>query len=219
MIDESYNDVPSRIVEFRAKHPEGTLQAEVIHWPTEELPFLAVRAYAYRTPEDERPGIGLAYERVPGKTNFTRDSELQNAETSAWGRAIVAVGAADTRKGIASAEEVQARSASPGPESSGKGLEGSVPDEPGDVPVAEGDAPAPSGVVGEGASPPPTGQVTVAELVLFAGSRAKAVAALNAALELTGKETLKVGDLDENTTADQRALAAAWIAENVKAKL
>jgi hypothetical protein len=34
-----------------------------------------------------------------------------NAETSAWGRAIIAVGAADSRKGIASAEEVRNRAA------------------------------------------------------------------------------------------------------------
>lgn len=32
-----------------------------------------------------------------------------NAETSSWGRALVAVGAADAKKGVASAEEIQAR--------------------------------------------------------------------------------------------------------------
>jgi hypothetical protein len=64
--------------------------------------------------------VGLAWEPVPGKTSYTRDSELQNAETSAWGRAIVAVLAADTKKGIASAEEVQSRqSASPRSSESG----------------------------------------------------------------------------------------------------
>jgi hypothetical protein len=45
----------------------------------------------------------------PGRTPYTKGSELQNAETSAWGRAIVAVGAADTKKGIASSEEVRNR--------------------------------------------------------------------------------------------------------------
>jgi hypothetical protein len=68
-----------------------------------------VEARAYRTAEDERPGYGLAFEPVPGKTSFTRDSELQNCETSAWGRALIAVGAADAKKGIASAEDVQNR--------------------------------------------------------------------------------------------------------------
>jgi hypothetical protein len=68
-------------------------------------------AAAYRNPEDSRPGMGTAWEPVPGKTPYTRGSELQNAETAAWGRAIVAVLAADTKRGIASREEVRNRSA------------------------------------------------------------------------------------------------------------
>src|SRR5690606_40824121 len=71
------------------------------------LPIFVVVAAAYRTPDDQRPGIGMAYEPYPGRTPYTRGSELQNAETSAWGRAIVAALAADTRRGIASAEEVR----------------------------------------------------------------------------------------------------------------
>ena len=103
---DSYNDVPSRIAEFRKKYPDGTLQAEIVDCPEG---FVAVKAYAYRTPDDPRPGTGLAYEPLPGKTPYTRDSELQNAETSAWGRAIIAVGAADAKKGVASREEVRNR--------------------------------------------------------------------------------------------------------------
>jgi hypothetical protein len=66
-------------------------------------------AAAYRTPDDQLPGVGWAYEPIPGPTNFTRDSELQNAETAAWGRAMVAALAVDTKKGIASSEEVRNR--------------------------------------------------------------------------------------------------------------
>ena len=62
------------------------------------------------SPDDPRPGHGTAWEPVPGPTKFTRDSEIQNAETAAWGRAIVAVLAADTKK-IASRQEVQNRAA------------------------------------------------------------------------------------------------------------
>lgn len=102
-----YNDVPSRIAEFREKHPEGSLASEVVE--TGFAGFVAVKGYAYRTPDDPRPGIGMAWEPVPGKTPYTKDSELQNAETSAWGRAIIAVGAADAKKGIASAEEIRNR--------------------------------------------------------------------------------------------------------------
>lgn len=103
-----YIDVAERIDKFRAAYPEGCLQSEVIDSPAPG--FVAVKAFAYRTPSDPRPGVGLAWEPFPGKTPYTKDSELQNAETSAWGRAIVAVLAADTKRGIASQEEVRNRS-------------------------------------------------------------------------------------------------------------
>lgn len=47
---------------------------------------------------------------MPGKTPYTKLSELQNAETSAWGRAIVAVLASES-KSVASAEDVRNRQA------------------------------------------------------------------------------------------------------------
>ena len=72
--------------------------------------FVVYTAAAYRTPDDPKPGIGCAWEPFPGLTPYTRKSELQNAETSAWGRAIVAVLASES-KAIASAEDVRNRSA------------------------------------------------------------------------------------------------------------
>ena len=121
----NYNTVPERMTEFFSQYPEGCLRQvsyELITIPVYlkhkdtgepykagERIFLAFTAAAYRTPEDPMPGLGTAWEPVPGTTTFTKDSEMMNAETSAWGRAILAVGAADTRKGIASREEVQAR--------------------------------------------------------------------------------------------------------------
>jgi hypothetical protein len=111
-----YIDVAARIAEFRSKHPDGSLQPAREDRPFEVVEiagqtFVAVVAAAYRTPDDPRPGIGMAYEQFPGRTPYTRGSELQNAETSAWGRAIVAALAADTKKGIASAEEIRNRQA------------------------------------------------------------------------------------------------------------
>lgn len=121
---DDYVTVAERIEQFRAKYPEGSLQAEwqmVLiptavkqpdgTWGTLDRPIIVCKAYAYRTPDDPRPGIGHAQEAVPGKTPYTKDSELMNAETSAWGRAIIAVLAADTRKGVASRDEVQSRRA------------------------------------------------------------------------------------------------------------
>ena len=108
-----YNDVASRMREFFEKYPDGVLRPAA-PWRIEQVgdkAFVVYEAAAYRTPTDERPGIGTAWEPFPGRTPYTKDSELMNAETSAWGRAILAVGAADTKKGIASQEEVRNRQA------------------------------------------------------------------------------------------------------------
>ena len=69
---DGYVDVPTRIKLFMARHPEGSLQMDP---PTfvevEGKQWVIGRAYAYRTPDDQRPGIGTAWEIVPGTTNFT----------------------------------------------------------------------------------------------------------------------------------------------------
>lgn len=103
-----YREVSERIQDFRKQYPDGSLQSEIVPSPFDG--FIIVKAYAYRHPEDPRPGVGLAWEVVPGATPYTRNSELQNAETSAWGRAIIAVGASDAQK-VASANEVRNRRA------------------------------------------------------------------------------------------------------------
>jgi hypothetical protein len=113
---DGYVDVATRIGEFRKKHPAGSLQPADLTRPytVERIGdqiYIVVVAAAYRDAEDAKPGIGMAYEPFPGRTPYTRGSELQNAETSAWGRAVVAALAADTRKGVSSAEEVRNRRA------------------------------------------------------------------------------------------------------------
>jgi hypothetical protein len=122
---DDYIDVAQRIADFREKYPEGTLapadparpwqlvQAQGFDKNGEitQQTFLVYVAAAYRDRDDPRPGIGSAWEIFPGRSNFTRGSELQNAETSAWGRAIIAVGASDSKRGIASREEVRNRQA------------------------------------------------------------------------------------------------------------
>lgn len=108
-LDDSYVDVAERIREFAAKYPDGSLQGEgyFVRGPAEDIIGYHYKAQAFRTPDDSRPGVGTAFEPIPGKTPYTKDSEVMNAETSAWGRAIVALGFA-TKK-IASAEEVRNR--------------------------------------------------------------------------------------------------------------
>lgn len=105
-----YVEVADRIIAFHERYPTGTLQSSYEYvFDKDGVPNLViVTARAYRTPDDERPAIGLSAMQIPGKSNFTRDSELENCETSAWGRAIVAVGAATAKK-VASREEVRNR--------------------------------------------------------------------------------------------------------------
>lgn len=105
-----YNDVASRIVEFREKYPDGRLRQHSLQFLTfAGKDWVVYTAEALRSPDDPNPGQGTAWEPVPGRTPYTRDSELQNAETAAWGRAILATLAADAKKGVASAEEVRNR--------------------------------------------------------------------------------------------------------------
>jgi len=108
-----YVDVAERLRIFRDKYPNGSLQPANLEKPFElvtigEKTFLVYISAAYRSPEDTRPGIGSAWEPFPGRTPYTKDSELMVAETSAWGRAIMAALAADSKR-IASLDEVRAR--------------------------------------------------------------------------------------------------------------
>ena len=99
-----YVPVSERIAQFKEAYPTGRLESEIV--PSGFPDYIAVRAYAYKSPDDLTPAVGLAWEHVPGPTPFTKDSELQNAETAAWGRALIAGLIADASRGIASRDEV-----------------------------------------------------------------------------------------------------------------
>jgi hypothetical protein len=108
---EDYVSVAERVQAFIQRYPEGSLRPL---WPDNpyrvlgegETKWLVYAAAAYRWPDDPAPGVGLAWEPVPGRTPYTRGSELMVAESSAWGRALAAIGFA-TNRTLASAEEVR----------------------------------------------------------------------------------------------------------------
>jgi hypothetical protein len=109
--NNDYVEVADRVKEFREKYPTGSLtQVNLQFLEFAGKSWVVYTAAAYRTPEDLHPGIGTAWEQVPGLTPYTKNSEVQNCETAAWGRAMVAALAVDTKK-IASADEVRARQA------------------------------------------------------------------------------------------------------------
>jgi len=111
-IDPNYTDVAERMQMVRAMFPMASFRPANIDKPYSiekigEAYYVVFTAAIYREPTDECPAIGVAWEQVPGATPYTKGSELMNAETSAWGRACIAVGIPS--KKIASADEVKAR--------------------------------------------------------------------------------------------------------------
>ena len=105
---QDYVDVAERITLLFAKYPDASIQThyEGIVEHTSGS-YLIVKATVYRTPDDTTPGIDYAWELVPGKTPYSKGSELMVGSTSAVGRAIAMLGIA-TKRSIASKQEVQA---------------------------------------------------------------------------------------------------------------
>jgi hypothetical protein len=103
-----YIEVKDRIAIFYELYPQGRLCTDQVRFPDpdDDTPRITVCALAYRTPEDPLPGVGYSWMVLPGKTPYTAGSELENTETSAWGRAIASLGILIDRS-IASAQEVQ----------------------------------------------------------------------------------------------------------------
>ena len=106
---KDYTYVKQRIVLFYARHPDGRLVTDSA-WVSvdDDVPRIWVRAYAYRTPDDPHPGVGHSWMVLPGTTPYTKGSEIENTETSAWGRAIGALGIG-IGESIASADEIAAK--------------------------------------------------------------------------------------------------------------
>lgn len=111
---DDYIEVPERILQFYKDHPKGSLACDLLEFrdlPGKDgkvIPHVVYRASAFRTPDDPKPGQGTATEPIPGLTPYTKGSEVMNAETSAWGRALAALGYVSNKK-IASREEVRNR--------------------------------------------------------------------------------------------------------------
>lgn len=108
---KDYVDVKERIRLFYAEHPDGRLCTGEVKVTSEPdgVPRVWAQAFAYRDPTDLHPGVGWSWLILPGSTNFTRGSEIENAETSAWGRAIGALGIGISAS-IASKDEIDAKS-------------------------------------------------------------------------------------------------------------
>jgi hypothetical protein len=104
---EGYIPVNQRIDRFYELYAAGSIVTERVFVTSEPdgVPRVWCKALAYRTADDPHPGVGWSWMVLPGSTNFTRGSELENTETSAWGRAIASLGIL-IDKSIASQNEV-----------------------------------------------------------------------------------------------------------------
>ncbi len=103
---KDYIEVKDRIQLFYERFPEGLLSFDyrgIIELNGET--YIYGKAFAYPVRGELYHAAGWAWERVPAK-GFARGAEMMTLETSAWGRAIAALGIA-VSKGIASREEVQ----------------------------------------------------------------------------------------------------------------
>jgi hypothetical protein len=109
-----YITVPERVARFYELYGQGRLVTGEVRVTAEPdgVPRVWVQGLAYRTPEDPLPGVGWSWMELPGKTKFTRGSELENTETSAWGRAIGALGILIDRS-IATSTEIDAKAGEP----------------------------------------------------------------------------------------------------------
>ncbi len=109
-----YVEVRDRIKLFYELFGQGRLVTSEVRLTSEPdgVPRVMVEAKAYRTPDDPLPGVGWSWLMLPGSTPYTRGSEIENAETSAWGRAIGSLGILIDRS-IASAQEVQNKADEP----------------------------------------------------------------------------------------------------------
>jgi len=188
-----YVTVAERIEAFYKAYPEGSIQSDIIEMTDKRV---VVRAYAYRNTQDPRPGVGHSSMNIPGSTPYTRGSELENTETSAWGRAIAALGF-ETKAGIATADEVRNKQQ----------------DDAGPRRTAENAPPRPETPRGAVQSLPPVeGALTVGQALdalKLAGIDSKAISA-------KGKEMFGQWSLKE-MTGEQRAALVAELTDLVPA--
>lgn len=82
---DNYEQVKDRITRFYSDHPDGRIITELVNDPSTLPTFAAFRAYAYIG--EVMKSTGYAMEQQ-GQGNVNRDAWVENAETSAIGRAL-----------------------------------------------------------------------------------------------------------------------------------
>ena len=103
---DDYVDVATRLRELLEKYPTASVEASPPKLVSVDgAHFVEVTV---TITVDGRIARASAWEPIPGKTPYTKDSEMMNAETSALGRACGMWGIG-LKKSVASLDEVRAR--------------------------------------------------------------------------------------------------------------
>lgn len=106
---DDYVDVAERIRMAKELYPDFRLQSSIWFDEIAGVQYVICKSEFYRDANDTRPAQGHAWEIIPGKTPYTKGSEIMVCETSSWGRSLVAAGIGAQR--VASADEVKAAKA------------------------------------------------------------------------------------------------------------
>ena len=115
-MEQGYITVAERLAAFVEKYPNGRIATQLVQMSDN---FVVVAAQVYKENrgdiEQVPDGTGLSSMPIPGPTAFTKNSEVENAETSAIGRALAAIGFLaknpDGSARISSKDEIRAKSA------------------------------------------------------------------------------------------------------------
>jgi len=103
-----YVDVQTRINDFWAKYPDGAITT-TIEALTDDQKLVIVKAaiYKQRPSGYEAPDATGYAQEIAGTSNVNKDSHVENAETSAIGRALANLGFAKDGKTRASRQEME----------------------------------------------------------------------------------------------------------------
>jgi hypothetical protein len=105
-----YVEVSERIAAWFEAYPDGRIETDIVNM-TDKLVVTKSRCYRSADITEAPAGIGHSMLSIPGRTPYTKDSELENCETSSVGRALVMAGIPS--KGIASGHEIRSKRAEP----------------------------------------------------------------------------------------------------------
>ena len=106
---DNYVDVATRLQMAFEKYPDLRIQEtnrEVIEMPDKSC-FIRCTVTVWREPSDPLPVIASACELYPGRTPYTKNSEIEVGFTSALGRCLAFAGFSGN-KAIASRDEIEA---------------------------------------------------------------------------------------------------------------